>query len=224
MARMARRQAAPPPKRIGGKGLLYFFLIMVMLIAVAFPTLIVFFVGMLPGLVTWFTDRTDQKYQFFCVGGFNFAGWFPYLMDLWSGNHNLTGAMAIITDVFALATMYGAAAGGWLIYTVIPPVITSFMTVLTERRLSALRSNQRKIIEEWGEEVRMGIGAPADAGGGPLPGQPGQPMPPTNGGEGEPSILEDGAAETPPAAAEAPPLEAAPVVDRPASPKQPEQT
>lgn len=170
MARMARGQMVQPPRRrFSGKGLLYFFLVTVMLIAVAFPTLIVFVVGLMPGIVSWFTDKTDQKYQFFCVFGFNFAGWFPYLMDLWSGNHNLAGALNIITDVFALAVMYGSASGGWLIYTIIPPVITSFMTVLTERRLSALRSNQRKVMEEWGEEVRLGIGAPPGDSEGPGP-------------------------------------------------------
>jgi len=164
----------PPPPRQRAKFWMYFLLISVTLIAVAFPTIIVVAVAMLPALASWITDRTDQKYGFFCVGGLNFAGTFPYLMDLWSGNHNITGAMNIITDVFALAVMYGSAMGGWLVYTVIPPVITSFMTVLTERRLSALRANQRRIIDEWGDEVTLGIRAPGNGGkpahGAPKPG------------------------------------------------------
>jgi hypothetical protein len=176
---MARGQMAPAPRR-RGKFWLYFLLISVTLIAVAFPTILVVVVGMMPALASWFTDRTDQKYGFFCIGGLNFAGTFPYLMDLWSGNHNITGAMNIITDVFALAIMYGSAMAGWIIYTVIPPVITSFMTVLTERRLSALRANQRRIIDEWGDEVTIGVRAPgADAqthapspGGAPMAGAP----------------------------------------------------
>ncbi|MEK9671976.1 MAG: hypothetical protein VW268_05665 [Rhodospirillaceae bacterium] len=187
----------PQRRRISGRGLLYFFLILAMLIAVAFPTLIIVVVGLAPGLVSWFTDRTDQKYQFFCVLGFNFAGWFPYLMDLWSGNHSLTGALNIITDVFALAAIYGSAAGGWMIYAIIPPVVTSFMTVLTERRLSALRSNQRRIITEWGDEVRLGIGAPA--GGSPPPGD--APVP-DNDDDGAPAMGHSGGGQ-PPAAARA---------------------
>lgn len=160
--RQTSRAAPPPPPRVrrSPKFWLYFMLITVTLIAVAFPTLIVICVGWMPGIVTWFTDRTDQKYGFFCIGGLNLAGVFPYLLDLWWGNHNLTGAMNIITDVFALAVMYGAAMAGWFIYTVIPPMITSFMTVLAERRLSALRANQRRIVEEWGEEVTMGLRPP----------------------------------------------------------------
>jgi len=155
---MSRVMAPPPPRvRRSPKFWLYFMLITVTLIAVAFPTLIVIAVGWMPGIVTWFTDRTDQKYGFFCIGGLNLAGVFPYLLDLWWGNHNLTGAMNIITDVFALAVMYGSATAGWFIYTVIPPMITSFMTVLSERRLSALRANQRRIVEEWGDEVTMGL-------------------------------------------------------------------
>ncbi len=163
---MARR--APPPKQQRpGRGLrfwLYVLLIAVTMIAVAFPTIIVLTVGMLPALAAFVTDRTDQKYGFFCIGSLNFTGVFPYLMDLWSGNHNIPGALDIITDVFALSVMYGSAMAGWIIYTVIPPVITSFMTVLTERRLSALRANQRRVIDEWGDEVTMGIRAPNGAG------------------------------------------------------------
>ena len=171
---------APAPRR--SKFWLYFLLISVTLIAVALPTIIVIGVGMIFSITSFFTDRTDQKYGFFCISSLNFAGLFPYLMDLWSGNHNMAGALDIITDVFALAVMYGSAAGGWIIYNVIPPVITSFMTVLTERRLSALRSNQRRIIDEWGDEVTMGIRAP----GAEAPGAPSAPPQP-GGGEAQPS-------------------------------------
>ena len=165
MARPPMNRAMPPPPqpRRRGKFWLYFLLISVTMIAVAFPTIIVVGIAMLPAMASWITDRTDQKYGFFCIGGLNFAGMFPYLMDLWSGNHNITGALNIVTDVFALALMYGAAMAGWLVYTVIPPVITSFMTVLTERRLSALRANQRRIVDEWGDEVTLGVRAPGDA-------------------------------------------------------------
>ena len=181
---------APAPRR--SKFWLYFLLISVTLIAVALPTIIVIGVGMIFSITSFFTDRTDQKYGFFCISSLNFAGLFPYLMDLWSGNHNMQGALDIITDVFALAIMYGSAAGGWIIYNVIPPVITSFMTVLTERRLSALRSNQRRIIDEWGDEVTMGIRAPgADAPGPPSAApQPGGAEPSVQAGGGVQAAME----------------------------------
>jgi hypothetical protein len=181
---MRRAMAPPPPprRRVSGKFWLYFLLISVTMIAVAFPTIVVVGVAMLPAMASWITDRTDQKYGFFCVGGLNFAGMFPYLMDLWSGNHNITGALNIITDVFALAVMYGAAMAGWMVYTVIPPVITSFMTVLTERRLSALRANQRRIVDEWGDEVTLGVRAPGTAAPGRAALKPGGNA--ANGGPG----------------------------------------
>lgn len=172
---MSRAMPPPPQPRRRGKFWLYFLLISVTMIAVAFPTIVVVGVAMLPAMASWVTDRTDQKYGFFCIGGLNFAGMFPYLMDLWSGNHNITGALNIVTDVFALAVIYGAAMAGWLVYTVIPPVITSFMTVLTERRLSALRANQRRIIDEWGDEVTLGVRAPGGGAPGRAAPQPGGP-------------------------------------------------
>lgn len=210
---MARRMMPQQPVRgraQRGKVLLYTLLIGVLLIAVALPTLIVVFVGMLPGMVAFFWDRTDQKYAFFCVGGLNFAGLFSYLMDLWGGDHTIPGAINIISDVFAMAITYGAAACGWVVFIVVPPVITSFMTVLTERRLSALRNNQQRIVEEWGEEVAMAVRAP-EAGSTAI----GTMGPPTPGGETAPPTPGNGAGpgtEAPTAPAEGANGAAAPAV------------
>jgi len=46
--------------------------------------------------------------------------------------------------------------------------------VLTERRLSALRANQRRIIDEWGDEVTLGVRAPGSGPAKPAP-RPGGP-------------------------------------------------
>ncbi len=130
-------------------------LVLLLIMAVALPTLVVFVITMLPSAVAWLVDRTDSKYAGLSVLGLNFAGMFPYMMDLWSGNHTMTGAFVIITDIFALVVIYGAAGVGWVIFMVVPPVVTSFMTILTEQRLEALRANQKRTIDEWGQEVAV---------------------------------------------------------------------
>jgi len=128
-------------------------LIFALLLIVALPTVMLVAFGMLPGLVAMIIDRTEERSATFCVGGLNFCGVFPYLMDLWFGDHSLGQAIGQLTDVFALAVMYGGACMGWMLYLSLPPVIASFIQVMSERRLQQLRKTQRDILDEWGDEV-----------------------------------------------------------------------
>lgn len=132
---------------------LWLFVLIVGLIWISLPTVLVIVIGMPPTLVAWIIDRSYQKSASYCVAGMNFCGMFPYLMDLWMGVHSLKAAGAIVTDVFALLVIYGAAAFGWMIYITIPPVVATFLTVMAQRRVAQLRTLQRQIVEEWGESV-----------------------------------------------------------------------
>lgn len=138
--------------------------IFALLLIVALPTVLLLGFSMLPALVAGIIDRTEEKSATFCVGGLNFCGVFPYLLDLWFGDHSLNQAITYLTDVFTLAVMYGAAGMGWMLYLSLPPVIASFIQVMSERRLQQLRKTQKTIIQEWGEEIITD----ADLGGGPM--------------------------------------------------------
>lgn len=130
-------------------------IIMVMLILVALPTVMLFGFGMLPAIVAAIIDRTEEKSATFCVGGLNFCGLFPYLLRLWLQDNSLSQATELLTDVFVLAVIYGGATMGWMLYLSLPPVIASFIQVMSQRRLQQLRKTQKDIIEEWGDEIIM---------------------------------------------------------------------
>lgn len=132
---------------------IWFSVLAALIVVVSLPTVVVLFFGMLPALVSYVTDRTRDKFASFCIGGMNFAGVFPYLMELWLGDHSLGAARDLLTDVFKLGIMYSAAAFGWLMFTFIPPVVGAFLTVLSQRRVATLRNEQRQLIDEWGEGV-----------------------------------------------------------------------
>ena len=124
-------------------------------VIISLASVILIFFGMLPTLVALIIDRTRQKYSVFCVGGMNFSGVFPYLLDLWAGEHTVGSAMEILTNVFSLLLMYGAAGFGWAIYVAVPPVVGGFLTVMAQRRVGQLRRDQKELIEEWGEDVAV---------------------------------------------------------------------
>jgi hypothetical protein len=127
---------------------------------ISLPTVMLVFFGLLPSIVAWMVDRSDQKYATFCVLGINFSGLFPYLMDIWFENHSIDAAIETMTNVFDLFVIYGSAAFGWMVYIALPPVITTFLSVMSERRLEILRETQKSIIEEWGENVASAIDPP----------------------------------------------------------------
>jgi hypothetical protein len=129
--------------------------VLVFLIYFSMPTLIVLIPGMLPTGVAWICDRTEQKYATFCVGGLNLCGVFPYLMKLWTDDHSITAASGIISDVFSLMVMYSAAGFGWMMFMAIPPVVSAFLNVLAQSRVTTLRATQEEIVTEWGPEVTM---------------------------------------------------------------------
>lgn len=133
--------------------MLWFSILAALIVVISLPTVIVMFFGLLPTFASFLTDRTRDKYSTFCIGGMNFSGVFPFLMDLWMGDHSIAAARDTLTDVFNLGIMYSAAAVGWLLFTFIPPVVGAFLTVLSQRRVATLRNEQRQLIEEWGEAV-----------------------------------------------------------------------
>ena len=122
------------------------------------PTVVLMFLGLLPAMVAFIVDDNPRKYAAKCVIATNFAGAWYFLLTLWTGDHSLTEAMAILTDVYAWLLMYSAAALGWLCFLWFPSIAALFMEMTAEQRIAGLKLKQKKLIEAWGEGV---VRAPA---------------------------------------------------------------
>ena len=112
--------------------------------------------GLSPTVVAFIVDKSKSKYAAFSVGGMNVAGVTPSLLELWNGKNNVSAAMDILTDPFDLAIMFAGAGFGWMLYLVIPPVVSGLLTVIAHHRITQLRTEQKKLIKEWGEGVAIG--------------------------------------------------------------------
>jgi hypothetical protein len=143
---------APPPGQ-GLRTLIWGIVFVGTFMLISLPTVILGFFGLLPTIVAWVVDRSSQKYAMFCVLGMNLSGLLPFLMEIWFENHSVDAATRIMTNVFDLMVIYGAAGFGWMLYVALPPVVTTFLTVMSERRVTVLKSNQKTIIDEWGKSV-----------------------------------------------------------------------
>ena len=152
MAKPKAKKAAKPQKSGA------FTRILMISLALAFgliflPTVIFLAFAMLPTAAAYIVDKKPAKYEWICVGGLNFAGASPFLMNLWMGRHTVEAASAMLTDVFTLMAMYGAAGVGWLMFMALPPVIGVFMQMKAQRRVAVLKATQARLIATWGPEV-----------------------------------------------------------------------
>jgi hypothetical protein len=157
MSAVEQARAAAKAKKGGGggaginKGVVL--AILAALVPFSLPTVVLVFFTMLPTLASWATEKGPNKYAFLCVGGLNFSGLFPYLFSLWFGVHTLDEAFRMVTDPMMLMTAYGCAMAGWAIYAAMPPMVASYLSASSQRRVNNLKAAQKKLIEEWGDEV-----------------------------------------------------------------------
>jgi hypothetical protein len=117
------------------------------------PTVIVLAVALIPTGVAFLVERGKGYYGGLTVGCMNLAGTSPYLFDLWFKGHTVSAATGIITNVFAWMMFYGAAMFGWAIYSTTPSLVSTFMTMTSGRRITALRAQQRDLVQKWGPDV-----------------------------------------------------------------------
>ena len=127
--------------------------VLILFMIFSLPSLIVLTVGLLPTGVAFIIDRSDQKSGTFCVGGMNISGVVPFIFKLWSDNHTIVVAIEIVSDIFSLLIMYAAAGLGWIMFLTVPPIIASFLSVISQTRVKVLKASQNKILDEWGPEI-----------------------------------------------------------------------
>ena len=128
--------------------------VLLSIILVKFPeSIILLLVGLLPTMVAFIIDKSSGKYATLCVGAMNIAGTSPSIFMLWAGQNSFAQAIQIITNVFDLVIMYGAAGFGWILYIIIPSAVRTLLNIIAQRRISRLRNLQRDLISEWGKKV-----------------------------------------------------------------------
>jgi hypothetical protein len=122
-------------------------------VVVLFPTTVVLLPMMLPTIVAFTIDRAEGRPFTITVGLLNGAGTLPAVLGVWAEGHNLAVAQGALSEVLFWFIAYLCAAIGWTIYMVLPPILRQYYGSITDSRVDALRKEQDKLIEEWGEDV-----------------------------------------------------------------------
>jgi hypothetical protein len=114
---------------------------------------IFFFVGMLPAMVAYITDHDQNKYTSSTVAALNFSGVFPYLMDIYFQGGSFSAVASKLSYPLVWFVIYGSAAMGWAIVFFSPIIAAAVLDGIYSGRALHLEIQQKKLIEEWGEEV-----------------------------------------------------------------------
>jgi hypothetical protein len=142
-------------KKKGGGPSALMIIIFMALTFVALPISIVAIPGMIPTLVMALTDRREGKFKTAAVGSLNLAGvaYVVFLVLLRKG-FNVEYALQLIRSPEMWAVMWGAAAIGYGIFVVIPPIVAQFLATIAEIRARKLRGNLDELRQVWGEDVK----------------------------------------------------------------------
>ena len=117
---------------------------------IVLPTTIVVIFGLMPSFAALVVDEGRPRYLFRTVLGMNVAALLPYVEKLWLGSNDLSGAFAIVGDLYAWLAIYGGSAMGWLVFMSAPTLMTEWRKFNSERRVAKLKSRQKELISEWG--------------------------------------------------------------------------
>ena len=130
------------------------------LFAISLPTALLLTFTLLPALCACLVAHRQGYYMAISMGALSFAGAWPFLLKLWLSGHSIVNVMQMILTPKTWLIIYGAAALGWAMCQWFPVFVSSFMSMFSAHRVKDLQQKQKKLIDEWGEEVANPQAAP----------------------------------------------------------------
>ena len=108
------------------------------------------FIAMLPAIVAYIIDTRKGRPIFSTVAALNFAGLFPYLIEIALSNDRLNAASSHMSSVYTWFVIYAAAGLGWAMIILCPIVCGLVLRGIFSGQVMHLESQQLKLVVEWG--------------------------------------------------------------------------
>lgn len=133
-----------------------FFLLSIIIMGVSvvfWSTSSLLIIGMMPTLVYWLIDKSFQKNKTLTIGAMNFAGCFPFLVDIWKSTHPSELSITYLTDPLTIIVIYSAALFGYGINYLTVMTVSSYMQEAAVKKIEWIE-NEKKVLEKrWGSKV-----------------------------------------------------------------------
>ncbi len=157
MAKKNRSTHSKPIQGVGVVGKTILVLACILIATISIYALVFLILSMMPAVVASVIDRGHGKCASKTIGAFNFMGVLPFLFELWKGKESVGAVQNLITDPYVWLLCYGAAAFGWMMVWIMPQFIAFIFTARAQIKISSLKEDQQKLVDEWGEEIRRTV-------------------------------------------------------------------
>jgi len=107
-------------------------------------------IGMMPTIIVQFIDRSPERTKILTIGFMNFAGCFPFCMDILLKQGDLP---TILMNPVNIIIMFGSAALGRLIEWGVVGFVAGLMVQKGRARLIDIKKTQEALVKKWGPEV-----------------------------------------------------------------------
>ncbi|NDF12473.1 MAG: hypothetical protein EB060_06655 [Proteobacteria bacterium] len=115
---------------------------------------VIVIMGLLPGIVAYILDRRKGKAASRTIMGFNLAGLLPQVISVLTSPSPNALAREMMSNPFTWFWVYLFACFGWVVIHLVPQIAYLFLSLKAEYTVKRMRSQQEKLIKEWGEEIK----------------------------------------------------------------------
>lgn len=139
-------------KKLGFRFFISAFILVIVSLLFWSSSLLIFF-GMIPSLVAWAIDKSVQKSKTITIAAMNFAGCFPYLVDVWTAINPMALSIRYLTDPVTIIVIYSAALVGYIINYFCVIIISSLVSEKAKKRLEIIEKEKKEMEVRWGKKV-----------------------------------------------------------------------
>mgnify|MGYP004632696833 CR=1 FL=1 len=148
---ITRKQAEKPPFKLSLLQKILLVLGLIILMFTSLPMVVILLIGLLPSLTIMLVDSKNTN-KLIIVGCCNIAGMFICLTSILN-QYNLNQQIYILSNIFNIVIMLGAAAFGMILYFELPNIFSVIFKNSAHRRLRSIDNKLDKIAEDWGRDI-----------------------------------------------------------------------
>lgn len=132
---------------------MFSFLVLISFSFVFKSTFLLIIISLLPTFVMFLVERKTTQYLTFCIGTMNLMGTIPFIFMLWKNDQGIIYVLELFSMPKTWLIIYGGAAIGLAIYSIMPSIVKFFRTSFLKNQLSFAEKEKQKILEEWGTKI-----------------------------------------------------------------------
>lgn len=146
-----------PEKKSSNKIVFMLIIISIALVILLRTTFIFLILGMLPSIVAYYVDVSKNRSKFHTIAACNLSGVLPFVVDIFAHGNSTESMQMFLGDVWVFFIMYMSAGFGYVLVNASPHLAAFVINIFNQRHISRLNHAQKKLLQEWGPDIRTTV-------------------------------------------------------------------